>query len=256
MDKTQQGHVKAQFDNGLARIEFYHPSHNSLPSNLLRQLSDTILEYGSREDVKLILLKSAGDRSFCAGASFDELAAIQDKDSGKRFFMGFAKVINAMRTCGKIVIVRVQGKAVGGGVGLASSADYCLATKFASVKLSELAVGIGPFVIGPAVERKVGLAAFSQMALDATSWQDAYWAKQKGLYQEVFDTVEELDKALQEFCNTLLSMNPAALQQLKEVFWQGTQDWNNLLERRAEISGELVLSKFSKETIAGFLRKN
>lgn len=256
MDKTQQGHVQAQFDNGLATIEFFHPSHNSLPSKLLAELAQTVLEYGKRQDVKIILIKSAGERTFCAGASFDELVAIEDKDTGKSFFMGFANVINALRKCAKIVIGRVQGKAVGGGVGLASAMDYCFATKYASIKLSELAVGIGPFVIGPAVQRKMGLSAFSQLALEATEWKDAHWAEARGLYQGVFDSTEDMDKQIDRFSSTLLEMNPAALVGLKKVFWEGTEHWDALLESRAQKSGELVLSRFSKETIAGFLKKS
>lgn len=255
MDKTQQGYVKAELENGLATIEFFHPSHNSLPSILLKQLADSILEYGARQEVILILLKSAGDRSFCAGASFDELVSIEDRVQGKRFFMGFANVINAIRKCGKLVIGRVQGKTVGGGVGLASAVDYCMATQYASVKLSELAVGIGPFVIGPAVQRKIGLSAFSQMAINATEWQTAKWAKERGLFQEVFDTTEQMDDYLQRFIKTLLGMNPEAMTNLKRVFWKDCSDWDQLLETRAEMSGELVLSEFSKKTISGFLKK-
>ncbi len=256
MDKTQQGYVNTSIDKGLATIEFFHPSHNSLPSKLLKELEQSILDAGSNEEVILILLKSAGDRTFCAGASFDELVAIDNADTGKTFFMGFANVINAVRTCGKIVIGRVQGKAVGGGVGLASAMDYCISTKYASIKLSELAVGIGPFVIGPAVQRKVGVSNFAQLALDATSWQTAEWAKKKGLYHEVFDSAEEMDDYIDKFCTSLLSMNPEALSKLKRVFWEGTDHWSQLLDERAQMSGQLVLSKFSKETIAGFLKKS
>ena len=255
MDKTQQGYVNVEINEGLARIEFFHPSHNSLPSNLLAQLASSISDCGQKDEVILILLYSGGDRTFCAGASFDELVAIENEVQGKTFFMGFANVINAIRTCGKIVIGRVQGKAVGGGVGLASAVDYCLATKYASTKLSELAVGIGPFVIGPAVQRKMGLSAFGQMALDATSWYTAEWSREKGLYHAVYDSTEELNEAVDRFIETLISMNPEALAGLKKVFWEGTDNWNNILETRAEMSGRLVLSKFSKETIAGFLKK-
>jgi methylglutaconyl-CoA hydratase len=255
MDKTQQGHVNASLENGLATIEFFHPSHNSLPSMLLGKLADTIMSYGAMDEVIIILLKSAGDRTFCAGASFDELVAIEDERSGKQFFMGFANAINAIRQSGKIVIGRVQGKAVGGAVGLASAVDYCFATEYASVKLSELAVGIGPFVIGPAVQRKVGLSAFSQMALAATEWHTAAWAQERGLFQKIYPSIEEMDQALEGFIDTLLSMNPQALNQLKLVFWEGTDAWDVILEERAQMSGRLVLSKFSKETIAGFLKK-
>lgn len=253
MDKKLQGHIKSELINSVMTIEFYHPSHNSLPSNLLSQLANAIIEAGDNSEVILILLKSAGDRTFCAGASFDELVSISNKEDGKAFFMGFANVINAIRKCGKLVIGRVQGKAVGGGVGLASAVDYCMATKYASVKLSELAVGIGPFVIGPAVERKVGLAAFSQMAINATEWQTAQWAKSKGLFQEVFDNAELMDDYIRRFTSTLRKMNPEALKGLKQIFWEGTENWNNILEQRAQKSGELVLSDFSKKTIQGFL---
>jgi len=254
MDKTQQGHIQCQIDDKLATIEFYHPSHNSLPSKLLKELSDCILECGQNDDVLIIILKSAGERTFCAGASFDELVSINDADTGKTFFLGFANVINAIRKCGKIVIGRIHGKAVGGGVGLASAVDYCMATKYASVKLSELAVGIGPFVIGPSVQRKIGLSSFSHLAINATEWQTAEWAQGKGLFQEVFDTTEQLDAYLTSFCETLKNMNPQALSQLKNIFWEGTENWDELLAERAETSGKLVLSPFSKNTIQKFLK--
>lgn len=255
MDKTLQGYVNCDVKNSIATIEFYHPSHNSLPSNLLKDLSDKILECGQDDNVLLIVLRSSGERTFCAGASFDELVSIENAETGKVFFMGFASVINAIRTCGKLVIGRVQGKAVGGGVGLASACDYCMASKWSSVKLSELAVGIGPFVIGPAVERKVGLSAYSQMAINATEWMTAAWAKEKGLFNEVFDTIEQLDEYLSHFLDITVKMNPVALSGLKQIFWEGTENWDDILEKRAQMSGEMVLSKHSKETIGSFLKK-
>jgi len=240
---------------GILEIEFFHPAHNSLPSNILADLANAITEAGKDDSIITIILKSGGDRTFCAGASFNELISIDDFPTGKKFFMGFANVINACRTCPKLIIGRVQGKAVGGGVGVASAVDYCFATKFASVKLSELAVGIGPFVVGPAVERKVGLSAMSQMAINATEFYSAQWAKDKGLYTEVFESAEEMDEAITKLATTLSNSNPEAQQLLKGVFWEGTEDWNALLESRAEKSGKLVLSEYTKKTLARFAEK-
>lgn len=248
-----EGHVTSTIDHHITTITFFHPAQNSLPSYLLKALVDQIQAADQDEQTTLIVLKSAGDRSFCAGASFNELAQINNLDQGKAFFMGFANVINAIRQCSKLVIGRVHGKAVGGGVGLAAACDYCMATQYASVRLSELVVGIGPFVIGPAVERKMGLSAFSQMALNAEEWQTAAWAKNKGLFTEVFDSVEQLDDYIHHFTNALTQKNPAALAQLKKVFWEGTDHWNELLPKRAEISGELILSPFAKDAIKKFL---
>ena len=245
-------YVQSNITNAVATITFAHIAHNSLPSGLLAALTDAIAAAGADDEVRLIVLKSEGERTFCAGASFDELAAIADFDTGKRFFLGFANVINAIRVCPKIVIARVQGKAIGGGVGIAAAADYCMATQFASVKLSELAVGIGPFVIGPAVERKMGLSAFQELALNATEWRTAAWARQRGLYHECFDSIEQLDNYLQHFCDILLQSNPEAIRQLKQVFWQNTEHWSELLGERAAISGQLVLSDFTKKAIASF----
>jgi methylglutaconyl-CoA hydratase len=239
-------------DNGLATIEFFHPKHNSLPSDILAKLAKTIEEAGKDDEVKVIVLKSGGDRTFCAGASFDELISINDFPTGKEFFMGFARVINACRKCPKLIIGRVQGKAVGGGVGVASAVDYCLATKYASVKLSELNIGIGPFVVGPAVERKVGISAMSQMTINADHFYDAEWAKEKGLYAEVHESAEELDAAVQKLADYLLSKNPEAQQKLKAIFWQGCENWNKLLEQRAEMSGKLVLSKYTKDILSKY----
>ncbi len=248
-------YVKTELANRLATITFFHPAHNSLPGHVLADLAKAIREAGEDPEVGLVVLQSAGDRTFCAGASFDELIAIENSDEGKRFFMGFARVINALRSCPKIVVGRVQGKAVGGGVGLAAATDYCMATRYASIKLSELAVGIGPFVVGPAIERKMGLSAMSQLALNATEWRTAQWAKEHGLFAEVFDSTEQLDAYLEDFTQRLLSFNPEALSELKKTFWLGTEHWDELLEERAATSGRLVLSAFAKSAIERFKKR-
>jgi methylglutaconyl-CoA hydratase len=254
-DATQQGDVFFSVSEKIATIEFYHPLSNSLPGKVLNKLADTITEAGTSAEVNVIILKSSGDRAFCGGASFDELISIKDLDEGKVFFSGFAKVINAMRKCPKLIIGRVQGKAVGGGVGLASSVDYCFATKFASVKLSELAVGIGPFVVGPAVERKAGLSGMSAMAINATKFFDAEWAREKGIYTDIFEDAEQMDEAIMTLAKKLANSNPEAMHELKKIFWSGTDHWDNLLVERAGISGTLVLSEFTKNAINSFKAK-
>lgn len=251
----EEGGVQLSTEKGIARIEFWHPKSNSLPGEVLKELARTIEDLGKIDEVKVIVLTSRGDRAFCAGASFDELISIDDFETGKEFFMGFARVINAARKCPKFIIGRVQGKAVGGGVGMAAASDYCMATAHASVKLSELAVGIGPFVVGPAVERKIGLSAMSELAINATEWRDAQWAKEKGLYTEVYETSEKLDEAIDVLCQKLLRSNPEAMALLKKVFWQGTEHWDTLLEERAAMSGKLVLSDFTRSAISAFKAK-
>lgn len=247
-----QGSVNLSIDNGIATIEFFHPASNSLPGKLLAKLAETITDTGEDKSVRVIIVKSSGERAFCAGASFDELASIENLEVGHKFFMGFANVINAMRKSPKLIIGRVHGKAVGGGVGLASAVDYCFATKFASIKLSELAVGIGPFVVGPAVQRKVGVSAMSQLAIDATSFQTAEWAKSKGLYAEVFENTAEMDEAIDVLANKLVKSNPDAMAELKKIFWSGCENWDELLSERATKSGKLVLSDFTKNAINAF----
>ncbi|MGB5820897.1 MAG: enoyl-CoA hydratase/isomerase family protein [Saonia sp.] len=245
-------YVKQHIENGIGYIEFFHPAHNSLPGDILAQLAQTITDAGSSAEIKVIVLKSGGDRTFCAGASFEELVNIDDATTGKAFFSGFALVINAMRKCPKFIIGRIQGKTVGGGVGLASATDYCMATKFAAVKLSELNVGIGPFVVGPAVERKLGLSGMSQIAMDANTFYSAQWAKEKGLFTQLYESTEELDEAVKAFAENLCSYNPEAMKEMKRMFWKGTEDWDRLLAERAAISGRLVLSEFTKETLKKF----
>jgi len=245
-------YVKEEINNGISTIEFFHPAHNSLPGDILAKLAETITAAGENDAIKVIILKSGGDRTFCAGASFKELININDAETGRVFFSGFANVINAMRKCPKFIIGRIQGKTVGGGVGVASATDYCMASKFASIKLSELNVGIGPFVVGPAVERKLGLTGMSQIAIDANTFYDAEWARQKGLYANVFDTTEALDEAVQAFAENLCTYNTEAMKEMKQVFWKGTEDWDELLAERAAISGRLVLSEFTKETLKRF----
>lgn len=245
-------YVKQHIENGISTIEFFHPAHNSLPGDLLAELAATITQAGEDDTVKVIILKSGGDRTFCAGASFKELININDAETGRVFFSGFANVINAMRKCPKFIIGRIQGKTVGGGVGLASATDYCMATKFASIKLSELNVGIGPFVVGPAVERKLGLSGMSQIAIDANTFYPADWARQKGLFTQVYESTEDLDEAVAEFATQLCGYNPEAMKEMKAIFWAGTEHWDELLAERAAISGRLVLSDFTKETLKRF----
>lgn len=247
-----EAYVKQQIQNNIATIEFFHPEQNSLPGAILAQLANTISEVGNMSEVKVIILKSGGDRTFCAGASFQELIAIEDAATGKVFFSGFANVINAMRKCPKLILGRIQGKTVGGGVGIAASTDYCMATQFASIKLSELNVGIGPFVVSPAIERKMGVSALSQIAIDANTFYDANWAREKGLFAQVFESIEEMDEAVQKFAEHLCTYNPEAMLEMKKVFWRGTEDWDNLLAERAAISGRLVLSDFTKEKLQKF----
>lgn len=255
-DAVNQGSVSFEIDKkGIATITFGHPLSNSLPGKLLGKLADTITELGKNDDAKVIILRSEGDRAFCAGASFDELISIKDLDTGKKFFSGFASVINACRKCPKFIIGRVQGKAVGGGVGLASAVDYCYATRYADIKLSELAVGIGPFVVGPAVERKIGVSAMSQLAINATEWRGAKWAREKGLYVDVFENIEEMDEDIEIIAQKLAESNPEAMRMLKEIFWQGTENWDELLMERAAMSGELVLSNFTVNAITAFKNK-
>lgn len=251
------GHVDFSIaENGVATIEFGHPMSNSLPGKILEKLAVTITQLGEDSSVKVIVLKSQGEKAFCAGASFDELISITDFEVGKKFFSGFANVINACRKCPKFIIGRVHGKAVGGGVGVASAVDYCFATRYADVKLSELAVGIGPFVVGPAVERKMGLAAMSELAINATEWRSADWAKKKGLYVDVFDESEEMDKEIAVLANRLAGSNPEAMAMLKTVFWKGTEHWDTLLAERAAMSGKLVLSEFTVNAISAFKKKD
>ncbi|HKK12751.1 MAG TPA: enoyl-CoA hydratase/isomerase family protein [Flavobacteriaceae bacterium] len=245
-------YVKQHNKNGVGYIEFFHPTHNALPGHLLSELSRAITLVGENDNVKVIVLQSGGDRTFCAGASFEELIDIDNEESGKEFFSGFANVINAMRKCPKFIIGRVQGKAVGGGVGLASATDYCMATKYAEIKLSELNVGIGPFVVGPAIQRKVGLSAMSQLAMDTNSFFSADWAMQKGLYAKIFDTVSELDEAVEAFAENMCTYNPRAMTEMKTMFWRGTEDWDMLLMQRAKISGKLVMSEFTKEKLRDY----
>ena len=253
VENSSSGHVDVQVDaHGIATITFFHPAHNSLPGAILTKLADAIQQAGEDPIVKLIVLKSGGDRTFCAGASFDELIAIDNEEDGYTFFSGFAKVINACRRCPKIIIGRVQGKAIGGGVGVAASSDYCFATRYASVKLSELAIGIGPFVVGPAIERKIGLPAFTRLALNPKDFESAEWAREKGLYEHVYDDAATMDEGISAFAESLSTYNPEALDASKQSLWRGTEDWDSLLEERARISGRLVLSEFSRNAINAF----
>lgn len=246
------GSLYTKIENRIATVEFGHPASNSFPAELLQRLTDALNQLGHNPDVSVVVLKSEGEGAFCAGASFDELLAVSNFEEGAIFFSGFANVINAMRNCPKLIVGRIHGKAVGGGVGLAAACDYALATVDSAIKLSEFTIGIGPFVIAPAVERKMGKAALAELTLAAHEWKNAYWAQEKGLYAKVFETVKELDKEMDIFSQKLASYNPEALSAMKKVLWEGTENWDSLLADRARISGRLVLSDFTKNALAQF----
>lgn len=242
----KNGSLLTVIENKIATVQFGHPASNSFPRVLLDRLTNELTYLSDNEEVSVIVLKSEGTGTFCAGASFDELLAVSSLEEGTRFFTGFANLINAMRTCRKIIIGRIQGKAVGGGVGIIAACDYALANLESSIKLSELAIGIGPFVIEPAVSRKIGKIAMSEMTLAAHEWKTASWALQKGLYAKVLETKEELDLEVDTFSRRLASYNPDALAEMKKIFWEGTAHWDKLLKERAAVSGKLVLSDFTK----------
>ena len=255
LTEIKNGYVKSELHNGITTIEFFHPQGNSLPGGILEELTGAIHSAGNDDQVRLIILRSAGDKAFCGGASFDELKAIQNKEQGQQFFSGFANVINAMRNCPKFIIGRIHGKCVGGGVGIASAVDYAIAVESVEIKLSELAIGIGPFVVGPAVERKIGLSAFTQLAIDAGKWRSGDWARKKGLFAELHPNIDSMDEAIERLSGALVQSSPEAMAALKKIFWQGTEHWDQLLPERAAISGELVLSEFTKKAIDRFKAK-
>ncbi len=253
MDKS--GKVSVNIIQGIASISFTHPKSNSLSTALLKEITNILNKLAGDNNVHVIVLRSDGDKTFCAGASFDEMLEIKDLKTGKEFFMGFALLLNAMRKCHKIIIARIHGKAIGGGVGIAAAADYTLASSEASVKLGELALGVGPFVVGPAVERKIGKTNFITMSVDA-EWHDAFWAKQAGLFSKVFANNHDLDEAVSALAKKISSCSLQATSEMKKVFWEGTEDWDDLLDKRAEISSRLVLSEYTKNYIKAFKNKN
>jgi methylglutaconyl-CoA hydratase len=244
----EAGRVQSEVRDGIATVRFAHPKSNSLPGRLLAQLADAISAAGSAADARVIVLRSEGEGPFCAGASFDEFKAIQSAEQGRRFFSGFARVVLAIMRAPKFVVTRVQGKTAGGGIGIVAASDYALATEAAALRLSELAVGIGPFVVGPVIERKIGLAAFSALAVDA-DWRSASWARERGLYAEVLPEIPELDARVAQLADKLAGYNPEAMRRMKEIFWRDTEEWETLLAERAGISGELVLSDFTRKAI-------
>jgi methylglutaconyl-CoA hydratase len=255
LHEIQNGYVKTETHNGITTIEFFHPQSNSLPGKILEELAKEIHGAGNEADTKVIVLRSGGEKTFCAGASFDELVALKNEKEGLEFFSGFAHVINAMRKCPKFIIVRVQGKCVGGGVGLVAAADYAIAVENAEVKLSELAIGIGPFVVGPAVERKIGSSAFTQLSIDASMWRNADWARKRGLFAELHSEISGVDESVHRLAETLAHSNPDAMNEMKKIFWHGTEHWDKLLIERAAVSGKLILSEHSRKAIEKFKKK-
>ena len=256
MTERDNGSLYTRISDGIATLEFGHPAGNSFPAVLLERLHHELDRLSEEDQVRIIVLRSEGEKAFCAGASFDELLAVGDLEEGKQFFSGFANVINAMKKCRKLIIGRIHGKTVGGGVGLAAACDYCFATVQAAVRLSELSIGIGPFVIAPAVRRKMGVAALSELCLAPKEWKSAYWSQEKGLFAKIFDSVAEMDKELDNFVHELAGYNPEALYQVKKMLWEESGDWEPLLSERAGVSGKLVLSEFTRTALKKYKKRS
>jgi methylglutaconyl-CoA hydratase len=256
MQKTiQGGYVRHEIHQHISTIEFHHPQGNALPSGLLLELTHAIQDAANNVDSHVIVLQSSGDKAFCSGAYFDELLDIQNEQQGTQFFSGIANLINAMRKSPKFIIGRIHSKCVGGGVGIAAACDYAICLDGAEIKLSELSVGIGPFVVGPAIERKIGLSAYSQLAIDATMWRNSEWARRKGLFAEMHSSVEGMDESIRRLSHSLSHSGLKAMSELRKALWAGTEHWDSLLKERAAVTGKLVLSAFTKEAIAGFKSK-
>ena len=244
-------YVKTELHAHIQTIEFHHPQGNALTSVLLTDLTHEIAHAVYNTDIHVILLRSAGN-AFCGGASFGELLSIKNEKEGAQFFSGVANLILAMRRCPKFIVARIHGKCVGGGLGIAAAADYAIALEGAEVKLSELTIGIGPFVVGPAIERKIGVSAFSQLAIDAGNWRNADWARRKGIYAELHPTVESMDESLARLANSLAHYSPEATAGIKKMLWRNTENWEQLLTESAAISGRLVTGAYAKNYLDKF----
>lgn len=249
-----EAHVSSSVKDRIAVISFGHPKGNSLPAKMLKSLTEEINKASGDDSVGVIIIKSEGTTTFCGGVSFDEMLKLKDLKQSKEFFTGFADLINAMRTCTKFIIARVQGKAVGGGVGIIAASDYVFATNTSHIKLSELTVGLGPFVVGPVIERKIGKSAFTNLAID-TDWHDAFWAKNAGLFTKVFATIAELDEETHKLAEHLSKCSVEAMAEIKKMFWEGTENWDKLLEQRAEINGKLIFTEYAKKYMKNFSAK-
>jgi methylglutaconyl-CoA hydratase len=250
--QSLKGSIQTTIENKIATIEFEHPASNSLTQELLHKVASELTILSTNPAISVVILKSSGTGVFCAGASFDELLAVSNLDQATKFFSGFAHLLNAMRTCSKVIIGRVHGKAVGGGLGIIAACDYVFATVDSSIKLSELSIGIGPFVIEPALSRKMGKAATAALTLASNEWKDSEWAKSSGLFTKVFAGQVTLDKELVQFSTKLASYNPEAVSEIKKILWEGTENWETLLYERAAISGKLALSEYTKQALQEF----
>lgn len=246
---TDSGTVVYTASPPLAHIEFYHPKGNSLPSRILEELTLAFRRASEEPDLRVITLQSRGDGAFCGGANLDELRAIRDFESGKAYFMRIAELLTAMRDTPGCIIAKVQGPAVGGGVGLIAASDFVCAGQDAPVRLSEVSLGIGPFVIGPAVIRKIGLSAFSTLSLDAGTWYDAHWARSFGLYNRVVESHVELDRVAEQLAGDLAASGPSAVTTLKRELWRGENDWPARLEESAEQSAKLLMTEHTQRLL-------
>lgn len=246
--------VQLNITHNIATISFYSIKSNSFTSIMLHELSQLLDEVSKNETINVVILKSEGEKTFCAGASFDELLQVENEEDASLFFSGFAKVILAMKNCKIPIITRVQGNAVGGGVGIIAASDYAFSLNNCKVKLSELSLGFGPFVIEPAVSRKIGIIAMQNISYNPVEWKNIQWARENNLFQETFETIELMDEKIEIFVNQLSNYSRDALVELKKVFWNNTEHWDKLLYERAAISGKLALSSYTKVKLKEFIK--
>lgn len=244
--------VHTQIENSIAKIQFYNPASNACDPSMLAQMVHAFNTLSANSQVKVILLSSKGNKAFCAGASITHLSELKDMKAATDFFSGFGRLILSMKNCNKIIVTSVQGKAVGGGVGIIAASDYVIATENSGLRLSELMIGIGPLVIAPAVIRKVGVAHFSQLSLKPSTWKDAKWGAAHGLFNELVTDGDSLENVTVDYCNSLASYSAQALSALKSVLWQGTEHWEELLYENAAKTATLSLSEDAQESFKKF----
>ncbi len=244
-----EAYVKNYCEGNIGFLEFGNPAGNSLPSPLLKAFKAGLIALEKDSNVRVIVIQSFGDRAFCGGASLAEMKTLQTLEEATAFFMGIADLINTLRSLSKFVIGRVHGKVVGGGVGLVAACDYVLANRTAQIKLSELSIGIGPYVIEPVVSRKIGGTAFAQLSLDAHQWKSATWAEDKGLYNALFETQVELDLAVKTNAERFASYPEKAVKTLRKLHWKETEHWDKLLPKNAAITGELALQEATQNIL-------
>jgi methylglutaconyl-CoA hydratase len=229
---------------------------NAFNEEVIAELTEAFLTASNRPDIRAVVMAAQGP-AFCAGADLNWIRRMADysraenlADAGR-----LADMLQAIYTCSKPTVARIQGDVYAGGVGLVAACDMAVAVDSAGFCLSEVKLGLVPATISPYVVRAMGARAAQRYCLTAERFSAAE-AHRIGLVHEVVDATQ-LDDKLDELVKALVSASPNAVRNCKALLHEVAERPIEpaLVARTAEAIADIRASEEGREGVQSFLHK-